>query len=593
MTKQKIFDVEGVRYTVDSTIESGGGGTVFKVRSSEDGRDYALKLIAKGKGSRTRDARFRKEIEFGLTSSHSNVLKIRSSTEDDAAFSYVMDLFPGSLREVIVDETDFEVLLDYLSQLCEGLAHIHKAGIVHRDIKPENILVDPLNRRLVIADFGISHFKNSLLTKHGELLANRNYQAPEQMATRDARHIRQPADVFALGLIMSEVFTKQIARGLRQRRVGDVYPFLSDLDLLIDRMMIQDADRRLGIEAVRDALASIRIAIDSRVEEIKEHLPSHTSPDPDLVPDVPSVLARASRDVLSAKYIFERVPAEALARYNANYHCEISYQVSEELYNLCVLSELYSMCRRKFEYEASGDWDRYDVSSVVTPAKMELLKEFEHIQSRFPLPKESLWSGMPRLAANYFRFCKDYHCDELLAAVRETISSTGPGSLQEELLAAPILWIVKSVRARLDTGYIDLSNEVFEEIAIERQVSIDWGSSNPSDPRLLSIGEELFDKDPYADSVAETLRAFESEWDVSFAPQADGRIAVHFRSLSEYQRFSRQALSVAAPYYAFEGDVLGLLKPVVETEDLVLLVWESIFDVRITLAKVLGRHGVS
>ncbi len=45
-----------------------------------------------------------------------------------------------------------------LSDVCEGLAHLHAHGIIHRDMKPANVLLNHENRAF-IADFGMSlHF---------------------------------------------------------------------------------------------------------------------------------------------------------------------------------------------------------------------------------------------------------------------------------------------------------------------------------------------------------------------------------------------------------------------------------------------------
>ena len=323
--KRAIPKIDGVSYVFESVIGEGGTAEVWGVRSSLADQAFALKRIAKGVGSSARDERFRNEIRFGLSASNDHVVRIHSQFEDENYFYYTMDLYSMSLRKIIEEEFDYEVLLDYLSQLCNGLAYVHSKGIVHRDIKPENILVDRANRRLVLADFGIAHFKDSTLTKRGEILANRNYQAPEQMAKKDPGGIGQPADVFALGLLITEMFTKQNSRGARHRRVGDVHPFLSDLDLLVERMMLQDATQRIRIEAVRDMLNLIRRQVHSRIEELVDDLRRIDAPTGGHTRETEQVLERAGKDVLSAKYIFERATDAELLRYNSNYHCEISY----------------------------------------------------------------------------------------------------------------------------------------------------------------------------------------------------------------------------------------------------------------------------
>lgn len=51
--------------------------------------------------------------------------------------------------------------LDYLEQVCAGLAHAHKSGIIHRDIKPQNLLLTEDRKTVKIADFGVARVNQS------------------------------------------------------------------------------------------------------------------------------------------------------------------------------------------------------------------------------------------------------------------------------------------------------------------------------------------------------------------------------------------------------------------------------------------------
>ena len=51
--------------------------------------------------------------------------------------------------------------LDYLEQICAGLAHAHKYGIIHRDIKPQNLLLTEDRKTVKIADFGVARVNDS------------------------------------------------------------------------------------------------------------------------------------------------------------------------------------------------------------------------------------------------------------------------------------------------------------------------------------------------------------------------------------------------------------------------------------------------
>lgn len=580
-----IPEIDHVSYTPEEVIGRGATAEVLRVRSSRDDRDYALKRIKKD--STSRNERFRHEIAFGLSATNDHVVKIHKQLEDEHYFYYVMDLYSANLRKIIQEESDYEVLLDYLSQICDGLVYIHGEGVVHRDIKPENILVDAESRRLVLADFGIAHFKNSSLTRRGELLANRNYQAPEQMVVGDKeRRIGKPADVFALGLIITEMFTKESPRGTRHRRVGDIHPFLSDIDLLVERMTLQDETQRIGIDAVRDMLRVIRRNVDSRIADVLEGLRlAEVTPERG-TETTQAVLERAAKDVLSAKYILERVSGDALSRYNPNYHCEIGYRVSRDLYNTCVQAKLYSLCRSMFIYEAGGTWSPSDMDLVTSPSKAELLRELQIVQADHPVPTASPWSSLPGRAVHYFRFLKDYHCREVIERVRRIVAGADTESIQHDLLDAPIIWIVRSVRSCLDTDLFTVTQEELERLEFEYQVSVNWDSTRLDDSQRKAAGAELFDARDLSD-VAHVLEALTDGWDVSIGERADGKYSVHFRSFDEYHRFRQQALDVAAADYVLQGDVLDLLRPEVAYDDLVALVWEPAFDIPVTVAKVL------
>ncbi|WP_307081120.1 serine/threonine-protein kinase [Arthrobacter agilis] len=597
-----VLDVNGVSYTVKSPLGEGGAAKVFRVRSSADGKDYALKKIAKS-GSERRDKRFREEIKFGKVASNDHVVKIHDESEDADYFYYTMDLYAKSLRDIIREESDHQVLLDYLSQLCEGIAYVHGEGAVHRDIKPENILVDSGNRRLVLADFGIAHFKDSSLTRKGDLLANRNYLAPEQMVKNNAKDVGKPADIFALGLIITEVFTKQNSRGARHRRVGDVYPFLSDVDLLVESTMLQDETQRIKIQAVSDALHLTRKRVDSSIEGIMEELRWHDESttehtewyDASTIEHTQEkdlVFRQAGTDVLSAKYIFERTTDEELSRYNLNYHCEISYRVSDELYNACVQSQIYSICKAKFEYEASGTWKESDLDLVVSPSKASLLSQLGEIQHRYPLARNSMWEALPRMAAHYFRFCKDYHCKEIIRSIcRLPLVSPphpGIGLGQQNLVNAPIIWIVSSVRSYLKSDFFEMSPQDLQQVELERHVSIDWEETSLDNTGRKAVGADLFAEPLDAQPVARALKELEENWNVSIWERGDGSYSIHFQSREEYMRFSKQARARAASDYVFEGDVIDLLRVNDEDDDLVELVWTSTFDIPSTLAKVLN-----
>ena len=54
--------------------------------------------------------------------------------------------------------------LRYLEQVCAGLGHAHKNGVIHRDIKPQNLLLTEDRKTVKIADFGVARMLQEIET---------------------------------------------------------------------------------------------------------------------------------------------------------------------------------------------------------------------------------------------------------------------------------------------------------------------------------------------------------------------------------------------------------------------------------------------
>ncbi|MEO7674389.1 MAG: serine/threonine protein kinase [Pyrinomonadaceae bacterium] len=67
--------------------------------------------------------------------------------------------------------------LKYIEQVCAGLRHAHRHGVIHRDIKPQNLLLTKDRETVKIADFGVARMNTSdaPITRVGTNI----YAAPE------------------------------------------------------------------------------------------------------------------------------------------------------------------------------------------------------------------------------------------------------------------------------------------------------------------------------------------------------------------------------------------------------------------------------
>jgi serine/threonine protein kinase len=246
-------------YTIHGQIGVGGSGEVYEVRDSENAT-YAVKILDPAKASASRLKRFRNEIQFCMRNVHRNIIQVHSSgvTPGGATF-YVMPRYSGTLRDLMKKGTGQDAVLGYFGQILDGVEAAHLQNVWHRDVKPENILVSGSSDTLVVADFGIAHFEEEELftaveTKSNDRLANFLYSAPEQKIR--GQSVDGKADVYALGLILNEMFTGAVPLGTFPPKVSDRAPALGYLDGLIEAMLSHDPNARPSVSDVkRDLIA--------------------------------------------------------------------------------------------------------------------------------------------------------------------------------------------------------------------------------------------------------------------------------------------------------------------------------------------------
>jgi serine/threonine protein kinase len=83
---------------------------------------------------------------------------------NNTVFHYiVLEYLPGGDLSKACRENNLSLkqALAYIEQVCAGLGHAHKNGIIHRDIKPQNLLLTEDRMTVKIADFGVARMSQS------------------------------------------------------------------------------------------------------------------------------------------------------------------------------------------------------------------------------------------------------------------------------------------------------------------------------------------------------------------------------------------------------------------------------------------------
>ncbi len=241
-TLQSTFD----KYVIERQTGSGGSGIVYLAQNAEG--PVALKVLDPAKTSSDKLKRFKNEISFCSKNAHRNIVRVldHGITEHKEVF-YVMPFFPQTLHDLMAKGIAQERVVPLFSQLLDGVEAAHLRNVFHRDVKPQNVLFDASTDSLVLADFGIARFeKEDLLTavetRNGDRLANFLYSAPEQRVRNGAVDGR--ADIYALGLILNQMFTGQVPQGTEFAKIETVAPNFAYLDPLVDLMLRHDVMRR-------------------------------------------------------------------------------------------------------------------------------------------------------------------------------------------------------------------------------------------------------------------------------------------------------------------------------------------------------------
>ena len=290
------FETAFTQYTGTDIIGAGGSGRVYRA-IDDTGDVYAIKLLDADKANREKLKRFKNEVEFCRRNQHRNIITVIGDGVfiDGKKHSpfYVMPLYQGSLRTLLEARISPERVLYYFLQLLDGVEAAHLQQVVHRDLKPENILYDKAQDRLLVADFGIAHFEvediyTDAETSPNDKLANFQYAAPEQR--RRGSKVEYPADIYALGLILNEMFTGLVPHGTRYKTISSVVSDHRYLDDMVAEMLDQSVEERTNsIAEVKRQLIGrgVEFANLQRLSELNQTVVPVTEIDDPLIIDPP------------------------------------------------------------------------------------------------------------------------------------------------------------------------------------------------------------------------------------------------------------------------------------------------------------------
>lgn len=183
------------------------GSVVLAMDKRSNGAVYAIKIVNKNNPTdeEYKINRWESTIFSTLKNiSHPNVIKCYEKYENEKNIFFVYEYIKGSDLKIFTQmhpNSNIRNIINISLQIINGIACLHKYGIIHRDIKTTNILIEnsldnKYDNKVKIIDFGLSRVlgKNEFsLDPYGSLC----FKAPELI-----KHLPYnfKVDVWAIGI---------------------------------------------------------------------------------------------------------------------------------------------------------------------------------------------------------------------------------------------------------------------------------------------------------------------------------------------------------------------------------------------------------
>ncbi len=197
------------RFQILRPLGRGAMGEVYLAKDPSLGREVALKtirpeLVGASLGGDVVQ-RFEREAQAAARLKHPAVVTVYEFGREGDLLYLVQEFVEGATLAELLDQRALSraELVEVVAQICEGLHHAHKQGIVHRDIKPANIMVGRDEGRPVakILDFGVAKISGAEFTQTGQVVGTLAYMAPEYLRTAQAT---AASDQFSVGVLLFE-----------------------------------------------------------------------------------------------------------------------------------------------------------------------------------------------------------------------------------------------------------------------------------------------------------------------------------------------------------------------------------------------------
>lgn len=196
------------KYEQIKLLGEGSFGKAFLVECIEDKSLAVIKTIELGAMSEEEKNEALLESKILEKLQHPNIIKFKEVfLEKNSRLSIVMDYADGGdLQQRIKSMKNSRFfpetqILDWFTQTCLAIKHIHDRKILHRDVKSQNIFLTK-NGLVKLGDFGIAKCLDLTIDKVKTIVGTPYYLSPELLQNRPYSFKN---DIWALGVLLYEM----------------------------------------------------------------------------------------------------------------------------------------------------------------------------------------------------------------------------------------------------------------------------------------------------------------------------------------------------------------------------------------------------
>ncbi|MBX3299066.1 MAG: protein kinase [Acidobacteria bacterium] len=267
---------------------------------------------------------------------HPNIIsRLGHGTARDLAgyvFHYiVLEYLSGGDLQALVRKRPLSLseVLGIVEQICAGLGHAHRQGVIHRDIKPQNLLLTSDHSTVKIADFGVARLGayDSPVTRVGTNVYAPPEHSPAFATSREHEHgsVLSPAsDIYSLAKTVYTLIAREAPRAFVNEPITSLPDAVFDEEwaesmlAVLRRSTLDDPkDRYQSTDDLWQALASVREQIEAedestvlrpRYEPPKAHPAIGYSP---IVPEQPDFESVSETPAFKRQIDLPRRPVQA------------------------------------------------------------------------------------------------------------------------------------------------------------------------------------------------------------------------------------------------------------------------------------------